>query len=322
MLTKHFPIISAGIDYITLTKTDRNTDGCWHQRIDCLLRSEKAKGNFIKAWGMAGYSGFKCGQLQFGKREGSVIVRLSGDLAALDWWDFYQEASTVSRLDLQVTVRCDADPSREVRRAYSQVNRFYKGRHDGPTVTLWRDTTGGATCYVGKRSSDVMFRIYNKASESGLPEFRNCLRYEVELKRAMTRRTIEWLICQDSVKLGIAGQLHTMLSSRGLRPLYRVDVRGCKLQGTPIACDVEKKLVWLRDSVGSTVRALFALGYGPQVLDCLKLHDVVGLKASGGQLVRSSATERGQDESAQNSSGLVYAQPNKSKRPSLRKSGW
>jgi DNA relaxase NicK len=169
-----------------------------------------------KGWGMAGFSGFQSQGVQYGKRQHEVIVRLSGDLAHTHWRVLYALANSCTRLDFECTTTSDECPARRVSRAYSQAVRHARRKKKGPAVTIVRCTTGGSTCYLGKRQSVVFGRIYDKEAESKDKRYLGAVRYELEMKGRMAQLTVAHLDQQRYPTDTIAGNLTAFLRARGI----------------------------------------------------------------------------------------------------------
>lgn len=178
-------IISAGCDWITGVTTEEHSScllSLWAAQV---YKHQKALGNLERPWGMAGFNGFACGQIQLGMRNEEYICRLSSDLAQNSWRELYQRCDNVTRFDVQVTHRNGVDVRRRIRRHYQQALRYSARMKRGPFVTLITGNDGGDTLYLGRRTSDQYARIYNKHVESKLDVFLGCVRYEVEFKNRL-----------------------------------------------------------------------------------------------------------------------------------------
>jgi len=268
-------LVDAGIDWFTTTATDRKTATLLLLKAENYLSQEARSGCYIKPWKMAGYSGWRCGRLEYGIRDDGAIVRLSSGLAAIEWWYVFQITGRCSRIDLQVTLRHIDGPTIPISRLSRKIKRFYKGRKDGPTITEWRDSDGGHTLYLGKRQSDLYFRCYNKEAQSSDPKFMGCVRLELEIKNRVTLSVIESLMSYETIHAGILGILSYFIVDRGGPPLtvsvrptsfYEVSVR------TP---DALKSLAWFNNSVKPSVSVLIEMGYLKDVIENLGLQKFV-----------------------------------------------
>jgi DNA relaxase NicK len=269
MEVAHGQVVSAGIDWITLTRKHNNYGSRLLRLIDKTFAEEHARGFLKSGFSASGYTGFKCGRLQFGERSDGHMVRLSGELADAVWWDFYQECDRVTRVDLQVTVRLNREPTLEVKRCHRAFRRAWSKRNDGPTLSWWSDSRGGATCYVGRRASQFYTRIYNKEAESGEECYERCVRYEVEIKGSAAGIAIVKLLECDTIKRGILSGVFTLLSVRGCSPAYAVDIQGSLDEPCRIPSDLEKRLRWFRSGVAPSIREFRSRGMIADAIDAL-----------------------------------------------------
>lgn len=223
-------IVSAGVDWITVT--GKHSDS--RLQLGVLARREARKlsesGNVVLPWGWSGYEGFKTRGLQWGEREDSTCVRLSSDCAREFWWDVYQVSEKVTRVDWQVTYRFESNPKKRVLDHAKQARKFWATRRDGPTITVVADSNDGATLYLGRRSSRVYLRCYNKEAESKEARFQNCVRYEVELKDVAARHMMSGLTDGRMVQATIISQVHTMFAERGCLPPWQPDCDPLRIQ--------------------------------------------------------------------------------------------
>lgn len=276
----HSQLVDAGIDWFTTTATDRKTALLLLIKAERIMAQEHRRGCFIKPWRLCGYSGWRCGQLEYGTRDDGAIVRLSGYLAACEWWDLYQVTGRCSRVDLQATLRHELDPNRAIAKVSRSFKKFYVNRTDGPTITEWRDSNGGQTLYLGKRQSDLYFRCYNKAAESQDDFYAGCVRLELEVKHRLCRSVIESLLGYEDIHAGVLGILSSFMQERGGAPLT-VLIRPTSLyevcQTMP---SVVKSLEWLNKQVRPSVIALCKMGHYEQVLEHLGLTEFVRSRAA------------------------------------------
>jgi DNA relaxase NicK len=278
-----FPEI--GVDYITLTTKSQKQSTVMLALAHPLAKSEAKRGNLVKCWAMSGFNGFAVGQLQFGMRDNEAIVRLSGSLAALEWFDFYQRSDNVTRIDLQVTERLGHDPTIRVLQEHKATKRFAKLRSNQLRVALWCSNDGGATCYLGSRQSNLFARIYNKAVESGIPQYQNCVRYELEVKGRMTKPYLQDLTSGKQVGHIVFTRVKEFITKRG-----GVCPRWPETQPTTLcwyqkSTDLDRKLSWLRNAVRDSVSILREHGREREALSALGLQDFCGPSSNLGQVV-------------------------------------
>lgn len=180
-------VISTGCDWITGVATEAQSSTSLSLWVGPVLDYEQRRGNVIKAWGMAGFSGWSVGEVQVGQRGPEMMVRLSSEQAMRNWRKVYEVCDNITRLDWQITFK----PKRPVRQfihsKYRQALHHSKKLVRGPSVTLVTGSDGGDTLYLGKRQSDVMGRLYNKGVESKDLTLEGYARAELELKGKLAK---------------------------------------------------------------------------------------------------------------------------------------
>jgi DNA relaxase NicK len=264
-------LVGCGIDWFTSTSRDAAVTRRLLVKAEGLYMRENSAGGNVRPWKMYGYTGWRVGRLEYGWREDGGIIRLSGGLADSEWWDVWQITQRCTRIDLQATVRVKGRVEAAVASLRRSCAKFYKNRTDGPKRTQWTDNTGGATFYLGSRQSALYFRAYNKAAQSQLPEFENCLRLELEVKGAVCRNVITALCKADFVKAGVLGLLSQYLEARGILTNFPA-VNPCSFyEQSSFVTDAQKTLEWLRIAVRPSVNRLIEEGYGAAVAECLGL---------------------------------------------------
>lgn len=268
-------VLDAGIDYLTATFLSPDLMPKATLRVVQVLRSEQAKGNQIKPWGMSGFTGYKCGGLQSGMRDDGLIVRLSGDTAQDHWRKFARLASNVSRIDVQTTVRNERGPSRTIQKHYREMRAKYRLFKRWPEPKLIVSPRGAQTLYSGQRSSSVFLRIYDKGEESKMDHLQGAVRYECEFKGEKATCVAESIIAE--MNSARAAMSHCIRLAR---------IRGCRLEWTSIAeprlrrgpcqpSDDRRSLDWLEVACRRTVQRLIDSGKGAEVFSALGISGLV-----------------------------------------------
>lgn len=268
-MTVGYERVSIGIDWLTVCALDQVSAGRLTVLAERFIRAEHQRGNLQRPWGMAGFSGWVCGEVQAGIRDQEAIVRLSGGLAHESWARVIDVAPNVTRIDLEVTFRCKDGPRKFIRNAHRSAQRYSKRLKRGPTVTLITDNRGGDTLYLGARTSHCYGRLYNKGVESGLPEYKDCARAECEYKGAAAIACAKALFRSTKTAARISGSLSGFFASRGVT-LPIVDSRIIyRLPRT--RSDLDRRLKWMRESVKHSVELLIAAGRENDVFEALGL---------------------------------------------------
>jgi len=275
MWSRPATIIDCGVDWFTTTALDDATSTLLLLKADNIRYHEESLGFHIKPWRMAGYSGWRCGRLEFGERADGAIVRVSSALAALEWWGLYQITGRCSRIDLQATLRCENAPEAEVLTAWSRATAGYEGRKDGPKITMWSDNNQGATLYLGKRSSELYFRAYNKFAQSGDEYYENCVRVELEIKGDLTKSAIANLLTGSTVQEQLLSQLANYMDNHLIPTKCVLTNLRSYYERPKIVNDDTQLLRWIEKQVKPTVQKLLERGLDNEVMDVLGLTEIV-----------------------------------------------
>lgn len=267
--------VSRGIDWFTTTATDRKTALLVLLRAERIMSQEHRAGCFIKPWKMAGYAGWRCGRIEYGTRNDGAIARLSSDLADSEWWDFWQITGRCSRIDLQATLRHVDQPNVPLRKMARMVKRFYAGRNDGPEIREVQTHKGGYTLYIGKRTSALYFRGYNKEAQSGIKDFEGCVRLELEVKGCLCSPVISSLQSYETIAQGVCGILTKFMTERGGAPISAKVIPTSLYEVSSRTPDCLKSLAWLQAGVRPSVMKLVEMGLLEDVCESLGLTEFV-----------------------------------------------
>lgn len=272
--------VDAGIDWITVTAKDENKIESLRHFAYALIGEELDKGNFGKPWFQSGYVGVACGHLQFGDRPDGCILRLGGELAKREWSKVVPLCDNVTRIDMQVTVRSPEAPALVVHRHFKEIQRNRRSFKRAPTLTRICNDDGGYTLYTGRRCSNVMGRIYDKASESKLAQFERCVRYEVQFMGKRARWVAKATLASLLTSGDVARTVMEFFLSRGAS-LRKLLEKLCSVVSIETRCasegktDTTRKLEWLLKSVRPSVRHLINLGLRAHVLGVLGINDSI-----------------------------------------------
>jgi DNA relaxase NicK len=241
-------------------------------------QQELADGNAERPWRLLGYEGFRCGRVRFGLARGWALVQLSGDTAAAYLTTAVDLADSVSRLDLAVTIQTDQPDPTLGERAYVEACAF---RVDHPRASEpWRIAgyEGGHTTYIGRRGSDLFFRLYNKEAEArsandeaDVSQYANSWRYELELKGKTAQDTAERLVRADNVSNACLSLVRTYVQAHGITATWDDDSAIRPIGTFRRRSDRDRKLDWLRKQVEPTVRWLIQHGDSIAAMNALGL---------------------------------------------------
>lgn len=268
-------IVDAGVDWFTTTAVGARDAELLLLRGELITAQERRRGGILKPWKLAGYSGWRCGRCEFGARDDGAIVRVTSSLADSEWWGLWQITERCTRIDLQLTLRFAEDVNQQIDKLSSMVERFYLNRSDGPTLTNWSNNAGGRTMYLGKRSSCLYFRAYNKRAQSNLDAHEGCLRLELEVKQGVCALVIASLLRAETVAQGIQAILAQYLLERGIVSNLAFSDRVSLSETSTFVNDRSRLLRWLETAVRPSVQLLIEDGDLNAVLDVLGLHPFV-----------------------------------------------
>jgi len=265
-------LTSVDCDYITARGLESDRLGELHPWASGLFRTESDFGNKSHPWGMAGFKGWKCGEVEIGVREKDCLVRLHSSAAARNWRRLVQLSGVVTRIDLQATVKVTGSTTERIE--YHRKEALAHSHKMGGQQIVRRidDNRGGYTLYLGARESNVFGRIYDKGAQDSSPHYKQCVRFEVQFNKRLAQHIAYALEKHSSPKPAMSGYLRTFLESRGVTPpgFGAAQLTYCSPRKRS---DADRKLVWLYEAVRPSVLALIALGRGTEVLTALGLVD-------------------------------------------------
>jgi len=264
----------SGVDWISATLSrDENNDQVWLSRCLSALYDVQSLGNTIKGRSLLGFDGWESGGCFVGSNDTMHYAQFAGKYAN----DAYKAVSHpkvhISRIDLQITVQYDIELRKEGRYQYARAIHHNKGLpdHRRRKIHLFAGSDGGDTVYIGSPSSVQRGRIYNKAKQSGDPDYERSWRYEVvyhdQHADSVYRHVLDSTAPNANV---IVPNVVAWFDQRGVEVLD-VGVRG----GNPIQppkqprTDVARKLKWVKTQVVPTIRKLAELGYAEELMEVI-----------------------------------------------------
>jgi hypothetical protein len=224
-----------------------------------------------------GYYGWQCEGFFHGNREGGSMVIASGAVAHNVFRSVANVADHISRLDVQTTVTFPQDRPHLGVQAYSALKSGTPSKVKVKNVTLITSHPQGETVNIGKRSSDLYARLYDKATEAGMGEARSVWRYEVELKRRQAGTCAARLLADRPAEMVALSIVHDHFSARGVVPVFTPDPTFCP-QKPMLTSEPRNILTWFEQSLSiSVARAIHRHGL-VRVLESLGLASQVEVK--------------------------------------------
>jgi hypothetical protein len=276
--------VTANIDWLTMTTKNDTLGTTWYEEFVKRVRANGGGGvNFRRlvkysqrlGFTMEDFEGFSWG---YSEHHNRYIVILRGAVAHNFWRRVILPSQVrVTRIDFAVTVELKS-PQDLVGKAYEKLER--DGIPEGVKTRKFTKITtysGGATLYVGSRTSDFFGRLYDKGAQLGNME-NVSWRYEVEVHKPKASSMASQLydrLQQSHPKTqeynAIATFVHQWFGARGITPVWAMkeglDVLAAQHE---IAIKTPKRrLAWLRTQVAPTVDDLIKLGLGRQVVEAL-----------------------------------------------------
>jgi len=283
----------AGIDYLTLwsrssdeaNKSFYNSASDWVAGVGVGLKG-------LKSATLYGTKGYRNEGAYIGIGNDCALLNVPGPLAQQGYEAFYNSSHDVTRLDIQVTCSNGYNPSEPLepfKRYLERLESFKptsKGRKAIPSFTGKGETL---TIYSGARASPSMGRIYDKWQQSNEAMYKNCIRWEVQLRRGNAQYLADkWLMnTSDEITSDIPGLIASFWQKRGLIVPFNY-VHKQLWQQPPIqAYDYERTLRWLTVAVAPAIERLTGYVSRTQIMLALGL-DLEGIEAYNAAMVEAS----------------------------------
>lgn len=268
-------LVGQGVDWITCTATTQggraNLTRLWAK----YSSQQTNLGEKTKKGGFQGFQGALCGCVFFGRREETLLLRVSGNLADEVFPQIELAQVKFTRLDFQVTVRLpvyDGSIAQDLawRRAHDAE---HLGETLSPKQRLVQGYGEGDTLYIGSRTSPRFGRLYDKQKESPTEAYDRCWRFEIEYKRVMAPKVAEWLERQPDPARAIAEAVKGQYEAWDIE--CPVNARAELIPGSigRRTFDNDRALGWLHTQVRPSVEKLLATVHVEDILEALGLTD-------------------------------------------------
>lgn len=266
-------VLESSIDWVTATFRPGTKSLLASAMATRWLEARQRDGFTRSEWVFNGYLGERTDGISVGSRTDGEIVRLSGALAKAHGATILRLSDNISRLDLQVTIQTPESNTDWPTDAFDTSARDPRCVAGLTRRQLLDVQPGGTTFYLGSRTSERFFRIYDKHAESEGLYPPSTWRWEVEYKgaRALTvaRRLQQYKVASDEVRAVVEGAFADYAISLPCEPLPR-KWRDAGIRGET---DDERRMEWLRRSVGPLVSRLL------ESTDPTRIMDALGLEA-------------------------------------------
>lgn len=267
--------VKPSVDWLTLTvKTPFARERLASFARDVYLE-ERDYGYQAVPWLFKGYTGQGTKHFHYGTRADSDICTMSGTIADEFFVEAVNLAENVSRIDLAVT--CQYVPARDTLGSKAWENILDKKEKLFPVRGYARvvDLNGGETIYVGRRSSEMYGRVYDKGVQSGQAKPGEMWRYEVELKKPVAYSAARYLAGQADPRLSIPRYVYDWFAERGITPEFLRSGPEFIIERDARIHSAEITLAWLRRSVRPAIMRLVESGKLKEALEALGVPDLL-----------------------------------------------
>lgn len=246
-------LISAGVDWLTLTTKDKARQLEWREVFDFVAQREQANGYKVQSMSVRGYAGKQIGHMFVGFYEGIGLARISSAWASEYGYYFSPDAVNCTRIDLQTTWEMALPEAIKPRDWYLKAKES-RPKNGHPTAYTWiENNEGGWTINAGKRVSAQMGRIYDKGREQALAPRCSIIRWELELKEGLANQACMALYGDGEQESKIIGSLAKFFEHKSLPYPRMAGMSAIALTMPKDLPDVEQTLKWLRGPVAKAI---------------------------------------------------------------------
>jgi hypothetical protein len=266
-------VLSAGIDYVTVTARQGPKFGPLLAFGQALVGDEVVRGNKPRVVGGHGYVGHGAGHAAWGHRAADVLVTLSGECARLYGLAALDLADHAARLDLQTTVILPNLTPEECIKAARYAPEGRAGRGRPIRRRLLDDTELGVTCYLGSPKSQQIGRIYDKHRESSGEWPKGATRFEVQMRKghAEVWRQVAAVNALDAAT--VHAGVGEWFGARGVPHLANSEAVWPGFPAPTATTDYGRTLQWWRSCVAPSVRRWWSYERRVEVMIALGVLD-------------------------------------------------
>jgi len=270
-------LCEGGVDWATGVTLELKASTALMNWTRKIYKRELRAGGIEKSWGCSGFTGFKCGEIEFGRRDDELMVRVMSELALKEWASLYVWADRITRIDLQLTFDVGCDPQPLIWSFFHDASRRSREKGGVTKNNVILGSDGSATLYCGTRWSNVFGRAYARGPKTKRPEDRSMLRFEVQYNKRLAMRVARQLAFSRTKDDWIHARVVQFFGRRGVFIPARFDVSvNDSLSRNRSDCD--KRLLWLEKSVRPSCVMLAERGLLKQLVANLGLSNYVDVK--------------------------------------------
>lgn len=265
-----FPIVDAGVDWITLTCAEPESRDRFREIGVSLLHVQGEMGEKITPSTVLGFEGLKTEGVGYGEMQAMSYLRLSGQMAQHYWRQPYDLATNCSRIDLQVTVGDVDQPAEQIVVHHAEAVKHHAGWLRPPTIDLRLSNRSSPTLYLNTRQSSTFGRVYDKANESKEARWSKCLRYEAQFhgKRALFTASRVRSCGADPVEA--VPRVSSFFCMKGLSLPWKFEQQHVPMSARRRSIPT-RRLRWLSTQVRGCVTSLIEAGYEREVFEAMGL---------------------------------------------------
>ncbi len=249
-------VLESRVDWLTCTCKPGYKASVLASSAERWTAQRVAEGFRLRDFRWSGYTGSSVDGITFGSREDGSILRLSGETTDAHVQSALVLADNVSRIDVQVTLLAESSAPNFAEQSHGQASQDPRVVSGMTRTSIIRSTPKGTTFYLGSRTSDRYFRVYDKTAESDGAYPPGTWRYEVEYKGDRA-----WMVSQRVRKPGnIAEAIRDIVESAFAN--YGISLPCLALQrswrdaGIRSATNDEKRLAWLEKTIAPAISKL------------------------------------------------------------------
>lgn len=248
--------VYTGVDYLRITSPQASTYDHWLRMLKPELEMERALGRREHLRGLLGYYGPVGEHCFVGAGDQGAMVQLSGQCAYDHWYEASSYSMKATRVDVQVTWPVEDEPGLYVREMY-QVGQLAPRANGHPAALEINDTPSGAKMLTsGRRASELYGRLYDKERESKLPEYKGCVRWEVEIKGAQAIDILRDLREAPDAPMMCRLIVNQFWKARGMTPFWETFEAMNERPPVKRTKTDETRLAWFINQVRPTVETL------------------------------------------------------------------
>lgn len=254
-------VIDCGVDWLTVTSSKDNADHelvlfSWYE----IMKERRRWTGTYEEKTFLGYQGTATDGIFVGTRYDGAMIRVSGEFSREIWSSINAKGSSITRLDVQVTVQYESDGPTPPRAAAIQAENANAEMpaNRKRNVEEHTDNKEGHTTYIGSRQSDSFSRTYNKSAQDPDKYGDGAFRYEVQFNKGLASQVHSAMLQhQENAEAAAIAIVWDWYERRGVIPVFRRSsvVVPLKRDVLPLT-DLDRKLKWLYTQVRPTVTDL------------------------------------------------------------------